>query len=132
MILGKANDYKASYSKYVELRKERQEKQIQSKKNQDKHIKHTEQLIEKFRYKKNKAAFAQSLIKKLDKLERIEVEQDDLSGMYFRFPFSISKKLIFVTFTRPKYLSPSLGALITPSTVSPVRIENFFILLGLT
>ena len=86
LILGKSNDYKASYSKYVELRKERQEKQIQSKKNQDKQIKHTEQLIEKFRYKKNKAAFAQSLIKKLDKLERIEVEQDDLSGMHFRFP----------------------------------------------
>ena len=86
LILGKANDYKASYSKYVELRKERQEKQIQSKKNQDKQIKHTEQLIEKFRYKKNKAAFAQSLIKKLDKLERIEVEEDDLSAMHFRFP----------------------------------------------
>ena len=86
LILGKANDYKASYSKYVELRQERQEKQIQSKKNQDKHIKHTEQLIEKFRYKKNKAAFAQSLIKKLDKLDRIEVEQDDLSGMHFKFP----------------------------------------------
>ncbi len=86
LILGKANDYKASYSKYLELRKERQEKQIQSKKNQDKHIKHTQQLIEKFRYKKNKAAFAQSLIKKLDKLERIEVDQDDLSGMHFRFP----------------------------------------------
>ena len=86
LILGKANDYKASYSKYVELRKERQEKQIQSKKNQDKHIKHTEKLIEKFRYKKNKAAFAQSLIKKLNKLDRIEVEQDDLSAMFFRFP----------------------------------------------
>ena len=86
LILGKANDYKASYSKYLELRKERQEKQIQSKKNQDKQIKHTEQLIEKFRYKKNKAAFAQSLIKKLDKLERIEVDQDDLSEMHFRFP----------------------------------------------
>lgn len=86
LILGKANDYKASYSKYVELRQERQEKQIQSKKNQEKHIKHTEQLIQKFRYKKNKAAFAQSLIKKLDKMDRIEVEQDDLLGMYFRFP----------------------------------------------
>ena len=54
LILGKANDYKASYSKYVDLRKERQEKQIQSKKNQDKHIKHTQELIEKFRYKKTK------------------------------------------------------------------------------
>lgn len=86
LILGKANDYKASYSKYVELRKERQEKQIQSKKNQDKQIQQTKMLIEKFRYKKNKAAFAQSLIKKLDKMDIIEVEQDDTLSMHFRFP----------------------------------------------
>ena len=85
LLLGKANDYKASYSKYVELRKERQEKQAQSKKNQDKHIKQTKELIEKFRYKKNKAAFAQSLIKKLEKIDVIEVEQDDTSAMHFKF-----------------------------------------------
>ena len=86
LIFGKANDYKASYSKYVDLRKERQEKQIQSKKNQDKQIQQTKMLIEKFRYKKNKAAFAQSLIKKLDKMELIEVEQDETLSMHFRFP----------------------------------------------
>ena len=86
LIFGKANDYKASYSKYVDLRKERQEKQIQSKKNQDKQIQQTKMLIEKFRYKKNKAAFAQSLIKKLDKMELIEVEQDETMSMHFRFP----------------------------------------------
>lgn len=86
IILGKANDYRASYSKYVELRKERQEKQTQAKKNQDKEIKHTKELINKFRAKKNKAAFAQTLIKKLDKMELIEVEQDDTSSMYFKFP----------------------------------------------
>ena len=86
LIFGKANDYKASYSKYVDLRKERQEKQIQSKKNQDKQIQQTKMLIEKFRYKKNKAAFAQSLIKKLDKMELIEVEQDERLSMHFRFP----------------------------------------------
>lgn len=86
LLLGKAHDYKASYSKYVELRKERQEKQEQAKRNQDKHIQHTKELINKFRYKKNKAAFAQTLIKKLDKLERIGVDQDDLSSMHFRFP----------------------------------------------
>ena len=85
IILGKVNDYKASYSKYLQLRKERQEKQEQAKRNQDKHIQHTKELINKFRYKKNKAAFAQTLIRKLDKLERIQVEQDDLSSMYFRF-----------------------------------------------
>jgi ATP-binding cassette, subfamily F, member 3 len=86
LILGKANDYKASYSKYVELRKDRQEKQIQSKKNQDKEIKQTKMLIEKFRVKKSKASFAQSLIKKLDKMDLIEVEQDDTASMYFKFP----------------------------------------------
>ena len=86
IILGKINDYKASYSKYVDLRKDRQEKQVQSKKNQDKYIKQTKELIEKFRYKKNKAAFAQTLIKKLKKIEKIEVESDDLSALKFKFP----------------------------------------------
>jgi ATP-binding cassette subfamily F protein 3 len=86
LILGKANDYKASYSKYVELRKDRQEKQIQSKKNQDKEVKQTKILIDKFRYKKSKAAFAQSLIKKLDKMEMVEVEQDETANMHFKFP----------------------------------------------
>ena len=86
LILGKANDYKASYSKYVELRKDRQEKQIQSKKNQDKEVKQTKMLIDKFRYKKSKAAFAQSLIKKLDKMEMVEVEQDETANMHFKFP----------------------------------------------
>tara|TARA_B100000963_G_scaffold123767_1_gene107931 strand:+ start:2247 stop:4202 length:1956 start_codon:yes stop_codon:yes gene_type:complete len=86
LILGKANDYKASYSKYVELRKDRQEKQIQSKKNQDKEVKQTKMLIDKFRYKKSKAAFAQSLIKKLDKMEMIEVEHYETASMHFKFP----------------------------------------------
>ena len=67
----KLNDYKADYSKYVTLRKDRIEKQIQAKKNQDKFIEETKVLINKFRAKKNKAAFAQTLIKKLEKLERI-------------------------------------------------------------
>jgi len=86
LILGKANDYKATYSKYVELRNDRQEKQIQSKKNQDKEVKQTKMLIDKFRYKKSKAAFAQSLIKKLDKMEMIEVEQYETASMHFKFP----------------------------------------------
>ena len=82
----KLNDYKASYSKYVTLRKDRIEKQIQAKKNQDKFIEETKVLINKFRAKKNKAAFAQTLIKKLEKLDRIEVEQEDVTKMNFKFP----------------------------------------------
>ena len=86
LLHGKANDYRASYSKYVELRKDRQEKQIQAKKNQDKEVKQTKELIEKFRFKKSKASFAQSLIKKLDKMTIIEVEKDESASMHFKFP----------------------------------------------
>ena len=86
IAFGKLNDYKASYTKYVTLREDRQEKQIQAKKNQDKYISETKVLINKFRAKKNKAAFAQTLIRKLEKLERIEVEQEDISKMRFKFP----------------------------------------------
>ena len=83
---GKINDYKASYTKYLNLRKDRIEKQIQAKKNQDKFIKETKVLINKFRAKKNKAAFAQTLITKLERLDIIEVEQEDTSRIQFRFP----------------------------------------------
>ena len=83
---GSINDYKSSYTKYLTLREDRIEKQIQAKKNQDKYIKETKVLINKFRAKKNKASFAQTLIKKLEKLEIIEVEQEDIGRMNFRFP----------------------------------------------
>ena len=86
IAFGTINDYKASYTKYLTLRKDRIEKQIQAKKNQDKYIKETKVLINKFRAKKNKASFAQSLIKKLEKIEIIEVEQEDIGRMNFRFP----------------------------------------------
>jgi ATP-binding cassette subfamily F protein 3 len=85
VAFSKINDYKASYTKYLTLREDRVEKQIQAKKNQDKYIEETKILINKFRAKKNKASFAQSLIKKLDKLEIIQVEQEDVARMQFRF-----------------------------------------------
>tara|TARA_B100001142_G_scaffold311836_1_gene346607 strand:+ start:2500 stop:4434 length:1935 start_codon:yes stop_codon:yes gene_type:complete len=86
VAFSKINDYKASYTKYLNLRKDRIEKQIQAKKNQDKFIKETKVLINKFRAKKNKAAFAQTLIKKLERLDIIDVEQEDSARMQFRFP----------------------------------------------
>ena len=104
----KINYYKANYTKYLELRKDRQEKQIQAKKNQDRHIVQTKMLINKFRAKKNKAAFAQTLIKKLSKLEIIEVEQEDVTNLNFRFPPAPhSGKVIF----RMKNISKSYGDL---------------------
>jgi len=86
VAFSKINDYKASYTKYLTLREDRVLKQIQAKKNQDKFIEETKVLINKFRAKKNKAAFAQTLIKKLERLEIIQVEQEDVARMQFRFP----------------------------------------------
>ncbi len=92
----KIDDYKANYSKYLELRKDRKEKLIQAKKNQDAEIKHTEELINKFRASASKASFAQSLIKKLERVERIEVENDDVSKFNIRFQPSVTPgKVIF-------------------------------------
>ncbi len=84
--LGRIYDFKKPYTQYLAIRKELMEKQMQAKKNQDKQLKEMEQLIEKFRYKATKAAFAQSLIKKLDKIERIEVDVTDNATMNVRFP----------------------------------------------
>lgn len=82
----KIEDYKANYSKYVELRKERRATLLAAQKNQQREIERTEQLIEKFRAKANKAKFAQSLIKQLERTERIEIEDEDNAAMRFRFP----------------------------------------------
>ena len=83
---GKLYDYKSNYSKYLQLREEEIITQIAAKKNQEKMVKHTQELINKFRAKKNKAAFAQSLIKKLDKLEDIEIDQLEKDRIQFQFP----------------------------------------------
>ncbi len=82
----KIYDYKTNYSRYLVLRQERKEQQENAQKNQQKIINQTEVLIDKYRAKANKASFAQSLIKKLDRMERVEVDEDDTAAMYFRFP----------------------------------------------
>lgn len=86
ITMGRIYDYKSNYSKYLLLRKERKEAQINAAKNQQKYIDKTKVLINKFRAKKDKAAFAQSLIKKLDKLEIVEVDEEDTSNIKFKFP----------------------------------------------
>jgi ATP-binding cassette subfamily F protein 3 len=82
----KIYDYKTNYSRYLVLRKERREQQENAAKNQQKIIDQTEVLIDKYRAKASKAAFAQSLIKKLDRMERVDVDDDDSQSMNFRFP----------------------------------------------
>jgi ATP-binding cassette subfamily F protein 3 len=86
IVNGKVFDYPVAYSRFIALRQERRDLQRQEQKNQEKEIKHTEELIERFRYKASKASFAQNLIKKLDKMDRIEIDDDDSRKISFRFP----------------------------------------------
>ena len=81
-------DFKKSYSDYLQLRQELIEQQKSAKKNQDKQIQDTEKLIERFRAKASKASMAQSLIKKLDKIDRIEIDQEETQTMKLNFPVS--------------------------------------------
>lgn len=86
ITLGRIYDYKVSYSKYVELRKEHREQQLRAYENQQKQIQKTEEFIERFRYKATKAVQVQSRIKQLEKIERIEIEEEDTSHINLRFP----------------------------------------------
>ena len=86
--LGKIYDYKKPYSQFLLLRAEIKEKQLQAQKNQEKEIKQKQHLINKFKAKASKASMAQSLMKQLDKVELIEVDQDDTAAMNIRFAIS--------------------------------------------
>ncbi len=83
---GKIYDYKVSYSKYVELRKERREQQLRAFENQQKQIQETEDFIERFRYKATKSNQVQSRIKQLEKMNIIEVDEEDNSALHLKFP----------------------------------------------
>lgn len=86
---GRALDYPYAYSKYKIKREEELALMTNAKKQQDKEIKHTKELIDKYRAKASKAAFAQSLIKKLERTELIEVESDAIARMKIAFPLSV-------------------------------------------
>jgi ATP-binding cassette, subfamily F, member 3 len=84
--LGKITDYKVPYSQYVELRKERREQQVAAFNNQQKMIEDTEKFIERFRYKATKSVQVQSRIKQLDKIDRLEIDEEDTSTLRIKFP----------------------------------------------
>ena len=86
IVLGKIYDYKANYSKYLILRQERFEQQMNAYRNQQKMIEDTEKFIERFRYKATKSVQVQSRIKQLEKIERIEVDDFDRSALNIKFP----------------------------------------------
>ena len=86
LSLGKAYDYKVPYSKFVELRAERRQQQMAAYENQQRLIEKTEEFIEKFRYKPTKSNQVQSRVKQLERLERIEVDEEDMSRLNIKFP----------------------------------------------
>ncbi|SEP79168.1 ABC-F family ATP-binding cassette domain-containing protein [Flavobacterium urocaniciphilum] len=94
--LGKAYDFNKPYTEYLVLREEIREKQLATQKNQAKKIEETQKLIDRFRYSATKSSMAQSLIKKLDKVERIEVDEDDNSVMNISFPVSVTPGRVVV------------------------------------
>lgn len=83
---GKAYDYKTNYSHYVELRKERRQQQMAAYENQQKLIEKTQEFIDKFRYKPTKSNQVQSRMKQLDKLDIIEIDEEDTTHLAMKFP----------------------------------------------
>jgi ATP-binding cassette subfamily F protein 3 len=106
--LGRIYDYKVSWSKYIVLRAERREQQIAAYRNQQKMIDDTEKFIERFRYKATKAVQVQSRIKQLDRIERIEIDEEDFSEINLRFPPAPRSGTVVV---EAENLSKSYGAL---------------------
>ncbi|RZN82382.1 MAG: ABC transporter ATP-binding protein [Winogradskyella sp.] len=94
--LGRIYDYNKSYTKFLALRQEIKTQQLATQKNQEKQIQQTEKLIEKFRAKASKATMAQSLIKKLERMDRIEVDEEDNTVMTLNFPISITPGKVVV------------------------------------
>ena len=99
-------DLKKPYTLFMSLRYEMRAQQQAAQKNQEKQIQQTEKLIERFRAKASKASMAQSLIKKLDKVERIEIDAEEAEVMKLKFPVALQPgKMIFET----KGLAKSYG-----------------------
>lgn len=107
LSLGQIYDYNKPYSKFKVLREELREQQLAAQKNQQKEIEQTEKLISKFRAKANKASMAQSLIKKLEKTEVIEVDEEDNQVMNVKFTSSKNPGKVVI---EAEDLSKSFGA----------------------
>lgn len=91
-------DLKKPYTQFMNLRNEMRVQQFAAQKNQEKQIQNTERLIERFRAKASKASMAQSLIKKLDKVERITIDDEETETMKVSFPVAVQPgKMIFET-----------------------------------
>jgi ATP-binding cassette subfamily F protein 3 len=106
ITLGRIYDFRSNYSKYLVLRKELKEQQMAAYVNQQKMIEDTEKFIERFRYQATKAIQVQSRIKALERLERLEVDEEDNSALRIKFPPALRSGTIV---TEIKELSKSYG-----------------------
>lgn len=86
VTLGRIYDYKASYSQYLELRKERRQQQLKKYEEQQKFIAETRDFIERFKGTYSKTLQVQSRVKMLEKLQLIEVDEEDTSHLRLKFP----------------------------------------------
>ena len=86
VTMGRIYDYKVNYSKYLELRKERREQQQKAYEDQQKMIAETKEFIERFKGTYSKTLQVQSRVKMLEKLELVEVDEEDTSALKLRFP----------------------------------------------
>ena len=84
--LGKITDQKMNYSRFIEWKVEQREIQLAAYNNQQKMIEDTERFIERFRYKSSKAVQVQSRVKQLEKLDRLEIEEEDNAALKINFP----------------------------------------------
>jgi ATP-binding cassette subfamily F protein 3 len=108
ITLGRIYDFKSNYSKYLVLRKELKEQQMAAYINQQKMIEDTEKFIARFRYQATKAIQVQSRIKALERLERLEVDDEDNSALRIKFPPALRSGTIVA---EAKELSKSYGKL---------------------
>ena len=86
VTMGRIYDYKVNYSKYLELRKERREQQQKAFEEQQKFIAETKEFIERFKGTYSKTLQVQSRVKMLEKLEILEVDEEDTSALRLKFP----------------------------------------------
>lgn len=103
---GRIYDYKKAYTEYLVYREQLQAQQLAVQRNQQKEIEQTEKLIERFRAKASKASMAQSLIKKLDRMDRVEVEERDTTQLKLQFPVSVQPGRVVI---KMEHLSKSFG-----------------------
>lgn len=125
--LGRIYDYNKPYTKFLALRQEIKTQQIATQKNQEKQIQQTEKLIEKFRAKASKATMAQSLIKKLERMDRIEVDDEDNAVMTLNFPISVTPGKVVVEVDNVSKHYNDLQVLHNVSMTIPRDIKTAFV-----